>query len=143
AIGHDVFSAVWIVLQKRNGADAIDASRKADDHWSTLGIPHKSRTQLVPAAHGAVSWYASIIGTPEVDFIGRAPAKTLSNRGSAIFGECGWIKHAVRNFVIFLPRFDTHADLFGIDLDTNIGLARLHAVRVTGDVLVCQRTTLV
>src|SRR5215471_2700607 len=42
--------------------------------------------------------------------------------------KCGWIKHAVRNFVILLPRCDTHADLFGIDLDTNIGLARLHAV---------------
>src|SRR5215510_3676367 len=29
---------------------------------------------------------------------------------------------------LILPRCDTHADLFGVDLDTNIGLARLHAV---------------
>src|SRR5262249_62206881 len=104
AISHDVFSAVGIVLQERNGADGIHTSVECHNHRPPFAIPPKSRPQLVPAAHGAVSWYARIIGTPEVDFIGRAPAKTLSNGGAAIFGECGWIKHAVRNFVILLPR---------------------------------------
>src|SRR5262249_20993586 len=97
AIAHDVFSAVRTDLQAWNGADGIHTSVERHNHWPPFAISHKSRTQLVPAAHGAVSWYARIIGTLEVDFIGRAPAKTLSNGGSAVFGECGWIKHAVRN----------------------------------------------
>src|SRR5262245_64697076 len=100
AIGHDVFSAVGIVLQERNGADGIHTSVERHNHRPSFAIPHKSRTQLVPAAHGAVSWYARIIGTPEVDFIGRAPAKTLSNRGTDLLGEGGGVEHPVRDFLV-------------------------------------------
>src|SRR5215831_17254084 len=69
AIGHDVFGLIGIVLQERNGADGIHTSVERHNHRPPFAIPHKSRTQLVPAAHGAVSWYASIVSTPEVDFV--------------------------------------------------------------------------
>src|SRR5262249_49183054 len=115
AIGHDVFSAVGIVLQERNGADGIHTSVERHNHRPPFAIPHSSPPHLSQAANGAVSCYARIVSPPEVDFIGRAPAKTLSNGGAAIFGECGWIKHAVRDFLVLLPCCDAKTDHVGVD----------------------------
>src|SRR5262245_46107143 len=71
---------------------------------------------------------APVIGRPEIDFVARSFTDPLGKRGAAVFREGGWVEHTVRDFLVLLPCCDAKTDHIGVDLDTDIGLARLHAV---------------
>src|SRR5262249_7775427 len=72
AISHDIFGPVRIVLQKRNGADAVGTRREGHNHRSALLVADQPRPHLVPAAHGAHLSDAPVIGRPEIDFVARS-----------------------------------------------------------------------
>src|SRR5262249_46093158 len=71
---------------------------------------------------------APVVRAPEVDLVSRPLADALSQRRAAVLREGGRVEHAVRDFLVLLPCRDAKTDHVGVDLDADIGLARLHAV---------------
>src|SRR5215831_19893289 len=75
-----------------------------------------------------MSGNAPVVRAAEVDLVSRPLADALSQRRAAIFREGGRVEHTVRDFLVLLPCCNAKTDHVGVDLDADIGLARLHAV---------------
>src|SRR5262249_13462424 len=71
---------------------------------------------------------APVVRAAEVDLVSRPLADALSQRRAAIFREGGGVEHTVRDFLVLLPCCDAKTDHVGVDLDADIGLARLAAI---------------
>src|SRR5262245_6703116 len=71
---------------------------------------------------------APVVRAPEVDLVSRPLADALSQRRAAVLREGGGVEYAVRDFLALLLCCDAKTDHIGVDLDADIGLARLHAV---------------
>src|SRR5262245_33477532 len=128
AVGHQVFRLIRIVLEKGNGPDTVHTCGEGNDHRSSLGVADQSGAHLIPAAYGSDFGDATIIGGAKPHLTARALADALSQRRAAVLRERGRIEHAVRDFLALLPCCDAKTDHIGVDLDADIGLARLHAV---------------
>ena len=117
------------MLQHRNSADRIDASRKAENHRRSAIADH-TRSRLIPAAHRTAairtsgSRHARIVGGMETDhargeqFI----VDAFGDRRAAVFLERRGIEDAVSQLRIATLALDNaRADFFGGEFQTFVG----------------------
>src|SRR5580765_1324987 len=83
-VSHHVFMSIRIVLQERNGADAVYAGRERDDHGVTLGVTDHPRAHLIPAADLLAVSHPPVIGALEPHFAVAAGAHALGDRRPAV-----------------------------------------------------------
>src|SRR5262245_59797047 len=127
-ICHHVLGSVWIVLQKWNGADEIDAGREHNQHRMTVSGTDQPRAHHVPAAHGAARWNAGVVGMAEPHLAAGPAGNALSDRRPAVLLERGRVEHAIADRLALLALEDALADFLGMKLQTHIRLARTHPV---------------
>ena len=113
-IRHHIFRPVGVVLQKRNGANEVDTGREHNKHRPAVGIADQPCAQLVPAAHGAAGADAGVVGRTEPDLAAGTGGDALGDRGTAVLGERGRIKHAVGDALALLALGDALADFLGM-----------------------------
>ena len=125
----EIFGARRIVLQHRNSANRIDASRKAENHRRSAIADH-TRSRLIPAAHRTAairtsgSRHARIVSGMETDHARRKQfiVDAFGNRRAAVFFERRGIEDAVSQLRIAALTLDNaRADFFGGEFQTFVG----------------------
>src|SRR4029078_641115 len=97
-------------------------------HRSPVAVAHQPGAHLIPTAHGAARWNASVVGMPEPHLAARTTGKALGNGWAAVFLERGRIKHAVGDALAVLALGDALANFLGVELEPYIRCAPAHAV---------------
>src|SRR5262245_17278285 len=127
-IRHHVLGSVWIVLQKWNGADEIDAGREHNQHRMTVSGTDQLRAHHIPAAHGAARRNAGVVGMAEPHLAVGSAGNALGDRRAAVLLERGRVEHAIGDALAMLALGNALADFLGMKLQAHIRLAQPHPV---------------